>query len=199
MMRIAVWLLALSITLTAWAKSEGDTRAAKRLFNSGMAHFNLQEYQPAIDDFEAAYRALPDPSFLYNLAQAHRLAHNRERAIYFYRIYLHAAPNAANRDEVEHRLAELQAPPPSATQPAESPPAAATVEQPAAASTPASTHETSANVVVSPPPNEQHPAKRKRWWIPVTVIGVVAAAGLGVGLGVGLTRPHDNTYPGLSF
>jgi tetratricopeptide (TPR) repeat protein len=76
--------------------------------NSGLAHYNLQEYKDAIADFEAAYRLKPDPVFLYNLAQAHRLPDSLERALYFYRAFLRASPSAPNRREVEERITTLE-------------------------------------------------------------------------------------------
>jgi tetratricopeptide (TPR) repeat protein len=89
------------------AADEGPSEAQRR-YESGLAHFNLQEYAPAIADFEAVYRIKPDPALLYNLAQAHRLAENHERALYFYRAYLRAMPHAKNRGEVTARIADLE-------------------------------------------------------------------------------------------
>ncbi len=60
-------------------------------------------------DFEKAYDLDPSPIFLFNIAQSHRQLGNKERALFFYRRYLEQAPNAANRDDVERRMKDLQA------------------------------------------------------------------------------------------
>ncbi|MES1210667.1 MAG: tetratricopeptide repeat protein, partial [Pseudomonadota bacterium] len=62
-----------------------------------------------IGDFEKAYDLDPSPIFLFNIAQSHRQLGNKERALFFYRRYLEQAPNAANRDDVERRMKDLQA------------------------------------------------------------------------------------------
>lgn len=99
----------------AFAKGEldPDVVEAKRHFERGLAHYNLREYLNAIEEFESAYRFKPDPVFLYNLGQAHRLANDPEHALYFYKAYLRNLPNAENRAEVEGRIAELEHAPPA--------------------------------------------------------------------------------------
>ncbi len=61
-------LVLAAVSGTAVAKSESGPKAeARRHFDAGMAHFNLREYKPAIDEFQAAYRLRPEPVLLYNL------------------------------------------------------------------------------------------------------------------------------------
>src|SRR5205807_1400478 len=93
----------------AEAKPADATKAeARRHYDAGLAHFNLREYPQAIDEFQSAYRILPDPVFLYNLAQAYRLSNAAEQALYFYQTYLRMAPDAANRAEVSDRISTLE-------------------------------------------------------------------------------------------
>jgi iron complex outermembrane receptor protein len=181
-------VVAILLSAVAFAKPPADPKAqeAREHFKSGMAHFNLQEYKDAIPDFEAAYRLVPDAVFLYNLAQAHRLAENPERALYFYRAYLRASPDAPNRGEVDGRIAtlekllaekqNLQKPPDSALAPGEKPEA-----------TPANT----TTVAVEQPAPEKKTPIYKKWWL-WTIVGVVVA-GTAVGLGVGLTQ-HGSSF-----
>jgi len=52
--------------------------------------------------------AVPDPAYLFNIAQCHRkMGHDKEAAD-FYKSYLRAAPNAPNRPDVEKRIEEME-------------------------------------------------------------------------------------------
>ena len=85
-----------------------DTTMAKMRFERGMAHFRLDEFQAAVEQWEEAFRLKPDPAFLYNIAQAYRLAKRPEKALVFYEKYLKMSPKAANHDEVERHIAGLK-------------------------------------------------------------------------------------------
>src|SRR5690242_15095704 len=98
--------MATSSVALAKAPEDPKIAEAKQHFESGMAHFNLQEYKAAVDEFEAAYRLRPDPVFLYNIAQAYRLDDHAEQALHFYKAYLRSAPDARNRAEVEQRITQ---------------------------------------------------------------------------------------------
>jgi tetratricopeptide (TPR) repeat protein len=93
-------------TTAAAAKEKGE---AKLHYDQGNLHFNLDEWPQAIEEFKAAYRAFPDPTFLYNIAQCHRKLGNPTDASSFYKNYLRERPDAPNRAEVEKRIEEMQA------------------------------------------------------------------------------------------
>jgi tetratricopeptide (TPR) repeat protein len=186
----ALLVLALASPASAKQAEDAATAQARKLYLSGLAHFNLQEYQPAIDDFEAAYRLKPDPVFLYNLGQSHRLADNPERALYFYRTYLRNFASAPNRVEVEGRIATLEkliadkknvaTPPDHALAPEETPAPPPPTPAPAP-------------VVVTPAPAPvAHTPVYKKWWL-WTIVGVVAA-GAAVGIAVGVTSQSGPTF-----
>ena len=84
-----------------------DAAAAKAKYESGVQHYDLSEFEPALADFKEAYRNKPDPAFLYNIAQCHRRLGHTDDAIAFYQSYLRRAPDAKNREEVERRISEL--------------------------------------------------------------------------------------------
>ncbi|HZS38897.1 MAG TPA: hypothetical protein VFF06_18820 [Polyangia bacterium] len=109
-------------------------KEAQRHYDAGIAHYKAQEYAEAADEFEAAYKLKAEPSWLYNLAQACRLAHQNEKALGYYKQYLAEVPDAENRPAVEQRIADVEkalaaehaaarasAPPPAAAPPASSP------------------------------------------------------------------------------
>lgn len=83
-------------------------KAAREHHRAGVTHYDLAEYGPALERFKAAYRAVQDPSLLFNIAQCHRKLGQRADAISFYRSYLRRSPEAANRVEAEHHIQELE-------------------------------------------------------------------------------------------
>ena len=87
---------------------------AKQLFNEGTVLYDLRKFEQAIESFEKAYKAYPNAAFLFNLAQAHRMAGNNADAIGFYNNYLRRLPDAPNAADVKKFIAELEAAPKAA-------------------------------------------------------------------------------------
>ncbi len=81
---------------------------AKALYEQGLSHYNLGEFDEAIKAFRAAYAIEPAPGLLFNIAQSFRLKKDYEQATYFYQTYLRLKPDAPNRPDVEARLQEMQ-------------------------------------------------------------------------------------------
>jgi tetratricopeptide (TPR) repeat protein len=101
-------VVSIALMLTGSLARADDTAAAREHYQKGTAFYDLGKYSEAISEFEAAYQAKSDPALLYNLAQSHRLAGNAEQALHFYRTYLRYVPRAANRVEIEGRIASLE-------------------------------------------------------------------------------------------
>jgi tetratricopeptide (TPR) repeat protein len=104
------WALAVLVLASAgpaWA--EDPKQEAKARYTTGQSHYNLNEFQEALQDFKEAYRLFPDPVFLFNVAQCERQLGNLDEGIKFYRSYLRNKPKAPNRQEVERRIDEMQA------------------------------------------------------------------------------------------
>jgi tetratricopeptide (TPR) repeat protein len=197
---IAVGVVLFAVLLMSGPPSRAaDPRldAARAHSQQGDAYYKLEKYANAITEYEQAYLAKPDPSFLYNIAQCHRLMGEGGEAIHFYRRYLKDAPTAPNREVAEKHIRDLEdtashgtsppstsAPPPIVPLPpaaaVEPPPATATspapnLSAPSPTSTPVSTTPTVENAA-TPPPAESHPFY-SRWWF-WTAIGVVVAGGI---------------------
>lgn len=72
---------------------------ARAKFAEGNISYDLAEFQKALDAYSEAYRLMPLPGFLFNIAQCHRQLGHPERAGFFYRRYLSLSkeepPNAA--------------------------------------------------------------------------------------------------------
>jgi len=91
------------------AQTDDQKRAeAKALYEQGLSHYNLGEFDQAIASFRKSYELTQAPGLLFNIAQAFRLKKDYEQATYFYTTYLRLQPDAANRADVEARLAEMQ-------------------------------------------------------------------------------------------
>jgi tetratricopeptide (TPR) repeat protein len=82
--------------------------AARAHSQEGDSYYKLEKYANAITEYEQAYLAKPDPSFLYNIAQCHRLMGQGAEAIKFYRRFLKDAPAAPNRAVAEKHIRELE-------------------------------------------------------------------------------------------
>jgi tetratricopeptide (TPR) repeat protein len=81
---------------------------ARKHFADGSKAYNLGEFDVAVREYKAAYNAKPDPVFLYNIAQAYRLANDLSQALFFYRSYLRNQPNTPNRKEIDERIRQLE-------------------------------------------------------------------------------------------
>jgi hypothetical protein len=181
---------------------------SKEFFESGLAHYNLDEYAAALTAFEEGYRLKPLPLFLFNIAQAHRKLGNTAKAVEFYRTFLAQDPSSPLRAETLGYLKDLEhstAPPPNpplATTPLPTP--VPTTPEPAQI-TPPVEHPV---VETTPPPalvvkSADAPPRRRRWvWGVIGAsIAVVVVGAVGIGVGVGLTHkgaPPDSAlgnYP----
>ncbi len=181
----------------AAAPQAADPRAAeaKQRYENGMAHFNLEEWDAAIDEWKSGYRAKPVPQFLYNIAQAYRLSKHYDEALSFYQRYLRAEPKAPNRLEVEGHITKLTAllaqekrmqnAPPTMTMAVKPkgsegtpPPDTVVAASPAPAVAQVTAPSPAPEMVVTREPEKPTPITRKKWFWPVigVAIGVVAIA-----------------------
>jgi hypothetical protein len=165
---------------TARAGESADSlQEAKDHYDRGMAHYELGEFAAAVDEFKLAYARSQAPGLLFNLAQASRLNKDYEQALHFYRAYLRVRPDAANRDDVERRITELE--------PIVEVRRKAEVEQLSAGS-----HQPSEPTLITPAA-EAHPAVGKPplpsgrpLRISGIVVGVAGVAALAAGIGLGV-------------
>lgn len=84
------------------------TAEAKAHCNRGTSMYNLGRFSDALAEYEAAYLAVQDPPFLFNIAQCHRKMGKNKEALDSYRTYLRVVPEAPNRAEVQKRISELE-------------------------------------------------------------------------------------------
>jgi len=93
----------------ARAQAPNTTEEARAYADKATAAYALTHYAAAAENFEKAFELRPDPALLYNAAQAHRLAGNKQRALELYRSYMRLYAKKDKRGEIESRIAELEA------------------------------------------------------------------------------------------
>jgi Tetratricopeptide repeat len=205
-------VIALLLVTALGGLAHADTKmTAKEHYKKGLSLFALGKYGDAAVEYEAAFELEPDPALLYNAAQAHRLAGNKQRALTLYQSFVRMFPKSDDGSVTRH-IASLKAaieaegkiahaPPTDTRAPVDrvghepttttTSPTTTTTTSPTTTTTTAPTTTTTTNTLVTTPP----PPKKKG--VPKWVWGVVAGVavvgiGLGVGLGVGLS---GNSYP----
>jgi tetratricopeptide (TPR) repeat protein len=114
-------------------ESTGEAASAVELFEESERSYREGRFDRAVALLERAYSIDADPILLYNMARAYERMGDAEGALGAYRRYLERAPDAADREAVERRVAELEAaqapdrpvveepPPPAAPAPDEAP------------------------------------------------------------------------------
>jgi len=89
--------------------TEAPVERAKALFARGNEHYNLGEFDQALELYRRAYRVMPLPAFLFNIAQCHRKLGQHADAVTMYQSYLVGVPDAQNKALVESLIAESKA------------------------------------------------------------------------------------------
>lgn len=89
--------------------AEAPVERAKALFAKGNEHYNLGEFVQALELYRRAYRAMPLPAFLFNIAQCHRKLGQHADAVTMYQSYLVGVPSAQNKALVESLITESRA------------------------------------------------------------------------------------------
>jgi len=71
--------------------------------------YEAGELDRAVEEYQTAYKLLPLPEMLFNIAQAHRLKGAADLAAQYYRRFLAAKPTGSVADEAREHLRELDA------------------------------------------------------------------------------------------
>jgi len=98
-------------SFTAYAVDDRvDERTEEARLHSveGDSQYKLKRWVGALQEYEQAYLAKPDPSYLVSIAECHRQLDDLPEAIRFYRRYLSDAPGGRYRGLAEKRVAELE-------------------------------------------------------------------------------------------
>jgi tetratricopeptide (TPR) repeat protein len=184
-----VGLVVLMVLVSAAARGQSSDSAARQAarehYQKGSVAYELGHYDTAITEYEAAYRAFNEPTLLYNLGQAHRLARHLTEALHFYKMYLIKVPDAPNRADVEARIDALQTAIAQAPA-APSPPVAAT-PQPVS---PPPVQEASQAAVEPAPVATSTTDHGRSLKIAGLVVGIAGLGLVGGGVGAGLVAKN---------
>lgn len=212
--RVVVLVVLLAIGGAAGA-ADPRTEAAREHSRQGDSYYKLEKYTNAIGEYEQAYLSKPDPSFLFNIAQCHRLMGHGAEAIKFYRRFLNdAPPTNPSRGVAEKHIRDLEESsktavveppasppvtplPPATPAPVSPPPTGVGATTPVAleATNPTSTATTTPIVENSAPAasDDQKPFYYK-WWF-WTAVGAVVATGIVIGV---VASRHDPSCPEMT-
>ncbi len=105
---LAFGLLLASANARAAEGGTSDADEARAFHEKAKAAFALSHYDQAAEFFEKAFELKSDPALLYNAAQSHRLAGNKQRALTLYQNYLRVYGRDERRPQIELRIEELK-------------------------------------------------------------------------------------------
>jgi hypothetical protein len=117
-MRLAFFLLPIAVVVHL-GTAAAEPKTAAEWFNQGDNHYNLGEFDKAIESFRKAFDIEKDdalkPIYLYNIAQAYRQAGDCEHAVFFYKRFLSLKGNdtkkpleQSTKDDVLKRIADQE-------------------------------------------------------------------------------------------
>jgi tetratricopeptide (TPR) repeat protein len=129
MRRLLALILVLALGLGTSTANAQPAPTATQHFEAGRKAYDQEDYARAADEWQKAYDLGKDPSYLFNIGQAHRQALQWERALAAYEQYLAESPKAKNRRLVLKRIREAKREiaarppaPPAPPEPAPAPP-----------------------------------------------------------------------------
>ena len=105
---VAFGMLLASATGLAAEGGSSEADEARAYHEKAKAAFALSHYAQAAEFFEKAFELKSDPALLYNAAQSHRLAGNKQRALTLYQNYLRVYGRDERRPQIETRIEELK-------------------------------------------------------------------------------------------
>jgi hypothetical protein len=91
----------------AGVASPTDRAAAQQFYDEGTKHYDLGEWDLAITAFKQAYERMPDPLFLFDIAQSQRRAGHCREALDAYKAFVRDAPEAENRPKAEKFITQM--------------------------------------------------------------------------------------------
>jgi tetratricopeptide (TPR) repeat protein len=217
---IALGVVVLAVVAAAGSRASAAdprTEAAREHSRQGDSYYKLEKYTNAIGEYEQAYLSKPDPSFLFNIAQCHRLMGQSAEAVKFYRRFLNdAPPSSPSRAVAEKHIRDLEeaskttsTEPPAATpapvtplppaNPPPPPPTGVGATTPVALETTNPTSPSTTTPVVEnsgPPASDDRKPFYYRWWF-WTAVGAVVATGIVIG--VVASSGHDPSCPEMTL
>jgi hypothetical protein len=88
---------------------ENSQERAAKLYEEAKAHYNLQEYETALNGFKEAYLLSKEAGLLFNIGQCYRQMGKDQEAIRSFKAYLNEDPESPQRVQIEQWLKEMGA------------------------------------------------------------------------------------------
>jgi tetratricopeptide (TPR) repeat protein len=88
--------------------TEAQKKEAKAHFEQGRSFYDAGAYDDALREYQAAFKLMPAPQFLFNIAQCYRLKGDKQNAIDYYQKFLDKAPDSPVADEARDYIAKLK-------------------------------------------------------------------------------------------
>lgn len=101
--------LATAPAVEVWAQPESDRQQAQEHWRKARIHYDLAEWDRAIEELKAGYKLMQEPDFLFNIAQAYRLKGDCDQALVFYDTYRRATTPADRRRDLDALMTETRA------------------------------------------------------------------------------------------
>jgi tetratricopeptide (TPR) repeat protein len=101
-------LLAIITCGQARAQNPSPEELARRHHERGTSLYNLGQFEDAVAEYRKGYEQKADPVFLLNIGEAYRQLGAHDKALFFYKRYLSAVPEAPNRAQIEEKIATLE-------------------------------------------------------------------------------------------
>jgi tetratricopeptide (TPR) repeat protein len=183
-------ILALMVALVCRVAVAAEPDDARAVYKRAETAYALGRFNEAAELFEHVFELKQDPVVLFDAAQAHRLAGNKQKALVLYQNYLRMFGERDNRSTVEKRIAELKqaidldrasaTSPPIGLMKEGKPEPGETTATPPPQPTPQIVVPQLTVTETAPPPKK--PAKKA--WIAGVVVGGVVVIGAAVALGI---------------
>ena len=94
---------------TTLAQSEPEKELTKKRYKVGEQLYDIGQYEKALVAFDEAYKLYPLPAMLYNIARAHEVLGNLEKAINNYKHFVQKLPDSPHAPTVRTRVKSLEA------------------------------------------------------------------------------------------
>ena len=104
---IAVALVFAAGRASAQSPAPDTKEKARLLHEAGLAEYQAGRYGHAVDAFRQAYKLVPAPGILFNLAQAYRLRGDCKSARRSYKKFLKVSTDPAQTELAKEHLATL--------------------------------------------------------------------------------------------
>jgi Tetratricopeptide repeat len=88
--------------------ASGNLEQAMRLYDEAEIHYQLQEWEKALEKYKEAYRLSREPEMLFNIGQCYRMLKKYDEAVKSYNAFQREVPNSPQHANVEALIAKTE-------------------------------------------------------------------------------------------